>query len=265
LKSSDEAVRERSASILQQTQALKAMDAKAAEKAVLPLLTDSSVFVRCAAVKLLAGVGSRDSIAPLEKLAKENNLFHSGLARQALASVRGRAGIDQPPPPPTSHEPVSDAKSSGLLAYWSFEEGDGVQAADASGNALHAKLVKASWTDGIRGKALRLSGPGSYLDYGDSPRLSFAAQASFSIAFWTRTTRAKGMLLSQRHNRDGSAVIDISIADGKAKAQVRQDGNDVLGPTEVVSGTISNGEWHHLALRACPRINSNSTTVHRPA
>jgi len=248
LKSSDEAVRERSASILQQTQALKAMDAKAAEQAVLPLLRDSSVFVRCAVVKMLADVGGRESIVPLEKLAKENNLFHSGLARQALASIRNRAGIDPPTPPPTGHEPVSDAKSLGLLAYWSFEEGAGVQAADASGNALHAKLVKAGWTDGIRGKALRLSGPGSYLDYGDSPRLSFAAQASFSIAFWTRTTRPKGMLLSQRHDRDGSAVIDISIADGKAKAQVRQDGNDVLGPTEVVSGTISNGEWHHLVL-----------------
>jgi S1-C subfamily serine protease len=248
LKSPDEAVREHTASILQQTQALKTMDARAAEKAVLPLLTDGSVFVRCAAVKLLADVGARDSIAPLERLAQENNVFHSGLARQALASIRNRAGIDRPTPPPASNEPTSGAKPSGLLAYWSFEEGEGVQAADASGNALHARLVKAGWTDGIRGKGLRLSGPGSYLDYGDSPHLSFAAQAPFSIAFWTRTTRPRGMLLSQRHDRDGSAVIDISIGDGKAKAQVRQDGNDVFGPTEVVSGTISNGEWHHLVL-----------------
>jgi hypothetical protein len=246
LKSSDEAVRERAASILQQTQALKGMDARAAEKAVLPLLADRNVLVRCAAVKMLADVGGHDSIAPLEKLAKENNIFHSGLARQILASIQ--KGIDRTTPAAKIDTSSSAVKTPGLLAYWSFEEGEGVQAADASGNGLHAKLVHAGWSDGIRGKSLRLTGKGSYLDFGDSPRLSFAARAPFTIAFWTRTTRSKGTLLSQRNSRDGGALMDVLITEGKAKAQVRQDGNDVFGPTEVNSGPINDGDWHHLAL-----------------
>lgn len=160
-------------------------------------------------------------------------------------------------PPPSAPRPsqapkgenaTSPAKLPGLLAYWSFDEGEGEQAKDASRNRLHAKLVNASWTEGVRGKAIRLSGKESYLDYGDSPRLSFAERAPFTIAFWTRTTRAKGTLLSQRHSRDGGAIIDLLIADGKVKAQVRQNGNDVFGPTEILSGTINDGKWHHLAL-----------------
>ena len=76
------------------TQALKAMDPAVAEKAVLPLLADTNVFVRAEAVKVLADIGGRDSIAPLEKLANDNNPFYSGLAKQGArfdpGSHRGR-------------------------------------------------------------------------------------------------------------------------------------------------------------------------------
>jgi hypothetical protein len=177
------------------------------------------------------------------------------VASAPRGSPRNAAPAALPTPEPAKTTPRAtiqksplSKKAPGLLAYWSFDEGEGVRAADASGNQLHATLVNASWTDGIRGKALRLSGQGSYLDYGDSPRLSFAARAPFTIAFWTRTSRARGTLLSQRNSRDGGAVIDVLLADGRAKAQVRQDGNDIFGPTEVSSGIINDGKWHHLAL-----------------
>jgi S1-C subfamily serine protease/HEAT repeat protein len=73
------------------TQALKAMDAPVAEKAILPLLKDDNVFVRVEAVKVLADVGGRDSVTPLEQLASDNNIFYSGPAAQALAAVKARA------------------------------------------------------------------------------------------------------------------------------------------------------------------------------
>lgn len=72
------------------TQALKAMAAPAVEKAVLPLLTHRDPFVRTEIVKLLADLGSRDSIAPLEKLASDNNPFYSSAAKEALESVKDR-------------------------------------------------------------------------------------------------------------------------------------------------------------------------------
>jgi HEAT repeat protein len=57
---------------------------------VLALVSDTNAGVRAAACKMLAEVGGRDSIAPLEQLAKDNNIFYSGLANQALAAVKGR-------------------------------------------------------------------------------------------------------------------------------------------------------------------------------
>ena len=74
------------------TQALKAMDPPMAEKAILPLLKDTNVFVRVEAVKVLADVGGRDSVAPLEQLANDNNIFYSGPAAEALAAVKARTG-----------------------------------------------------------------------------------------------------------------------------------------------------------------------------
>jgi HEAT repeat protein len=73
------------------TKALKAMDAKVAEKAVLPLLENTDAFVRVEAVKVLVDVGGRDSIAPLEKLANDNNVFYSDLARQAIEAIKDRS------------------------------------------------------------------------------------------------------------------------------------------------------------------------------
>jgi HEAT repeat protein len=73
------------------TQILKTMDPAVAEKAILTLLADTNVFVRCEAIRVLTDVGGASSIGPLEKLASENNVFYSGLAKQALAAIKERA------------------------------------------------------------------------------------------------------------------------------------------------------------------------------
>lgn len=74
------------------TEALKAMDAPMAEKAVLPLLKEPNVFTRIEAVKVLADVGGRDSIAPLEEIVNENNVFSAGPAAEAMKAVKTRIG-----------------------------------------------------------------------------------------------------------------------------------------------------------------------------
>ncbi|HEY7315742.1 MAG TPA: LamG domain-containing protein [Gemmataceae bacterium] len=182
------------------------------------------------------------------------------LAIIVLSSPRNQPMAAPAPPPPAqpqrpsrpqprlAQEPPPATQFPGLLAYWSFDEGKETRAADSSGNGLHAKLVNAGWTQGIRGKALNLTGPDSYLDYSDSPRLSFAAGAPFTIALWTRTQRAKATLLSQRNSREGGALIDIVLKGGRVQGQVRQDRNDVFGPVAVDGGVVNDGGWHHVAL-----------------
>jgi S1-C subfamily serine protease/HEAT repeat protein len=61
-----------------------------AEKSVLPLLDAGDVFVRVEACKVLAEVGGRDSLGPLEQASKGGNVFLAPPATEALAAVKAR-------------------------------------------------------------------------------------------------------------------------------------------------------------------------------
>jgi hypothetical protein len=169
-------------------------------------------------------------------------LLVGGVAVLALVHRPHHAAAPQHgTPPPATQFP-------GLLGYWALDEGQGDRAADSSGNGPGATVVNGRWAEGVRGKALHLSGAGSYLDYGDSPRLSFAARAPFTLAFWVRTGRARGTLLSQRHHAEGGPVIDVLLDAGHVTAQVRQDGNDFAAPLTLKGGRVGDSAWHHVAL-----------------
>jgi hypothetical protein len=164
-----------------------------------------------------------------------------------ISAVRETAARNTAKRPPGVHEPPSASKYPGLLAYWSFDEGGGAEAADSSGNGQRARLINASWTGGIRGKAIHLNGPGSSLDYSTSPKLSFPAQAPFTLALWVRTSRGNGTLLSQRNSRDGGALMDIALRGGRLQAQVRHDGIEAF-PATIDGAAVNDGAWHHVAL-----------------
>ena len=56
---------------------------------------------------------------------------------------------------------------SGLVGYWSFNEGVGDTAYDYSGNENYGLLSGATWTTGICGNALSFDGTDDYITYGD--------------------------------------------------------------------------------------------------
>jgi hypothetical protein len=155
-----------------------------------------------------------------------------------------KTGLDQR----NREEPPSATKLSGLIAYWSFDEGDGANGVDASGRVMKANLYNVSRVQGIRGRALSFSGPGSYFDYGDSPELSFKAKAPFTMAFWVQTRISNGTLLSHRNSRNGTPVIDILISDGRTRAQVRCDGNADPMLVQIDGKSVNDEKWHHVAL-----------------
>ena len=68
---------------------LKAMG-PVAEKSVLSLMQSPDVFVVAEASKVLAEIGGKDSIAPLETASRAQNLFYSDEAAKALAAVKVR-------------------------------------------------------------------------------------------------------------------------------------------------------------------------------
>ena len=96
---------------------------------------------------------------------------------------------------------------------------------DASGRVLKVKLVKVGRVPGIRGQALSFSGSGSYFDYGDSPRLSFNAKATFTMAFWVQTRGCAG---ADRSVGAGPLRINLPIFESNAVPFFAVDGR-VLG------------------------------------
>ena len=54
--------------------------------------------------------------------------------------------------------------ASGLLGHWRFNEGAGLTAADASGNAYTATLIRPAWVSGYLGSAIEGDGASNYLN-----------------------------------------------------------------------------------------------------
>jgi hypothetical protein len=155
-------------------------------------------------------------------------------------------------------EPPSAKELGGLLGYWSLDDGQGQQALDDSGKGVDAK-VRGEWIRGVRGGALWLKEQGDALDYGDSPKFNFAADAPFTFCGWVQTQARDGTIWSQRNSDNSSPVIDILVKDGKIAFQVRDDRDEGRPPAEVVGGAIDDGEWHHFA---CARTKTGELMLY---
>ena len=94
-----------------------------------------------------------------------------------------------PPVPPvdsgdsTSEPPATTPLEEGLLAYWSFDEGQGGVARDAIGGH-HGEIRGATWTAGVRGGALSFDGKNDVVLIGNPEILNF--QGDITLAAWIR-------------------------------------------------------------------------------
>jgi hypothetical protein len=145
-------------------------------------------------------------------------------------------------------EPVAPNTLQGLLAAWTFDEGEGTVVHDVAGVGLNGNLVGGKWVKGIKGNAIQLSGNGEYFDYGRSRRFDFPAEGTFTFAAWFQTRASRGDLLAQRNSEDGAPAIHVWLLNGTLHALVRQDGNEQGEHAEVHGDTVNDGEWHHFAL-----------------
>jgi len=80
--------------------------------------------------------------------------------------------------------PQLKAAESGLIGYWTFDEGSGTIANDSSGNGNTGTMNGAQWVEGIKGKALKFDGS-SYVKVSDSPSLDLSGY-SMAVEFWVK-------------------------------------------------------------------------------
>jgi eukaryotic-like serine/threonine-protein kinase len=143
--------------------------------------------------------------------------------------------------------PAADSVQ-GLIAYWNFDANpDGNLVKDQSAQGNHAILHGAEYTEGVRGKAIRLDGHGAYCDLGDAPNLNFADGAPFTITGWVRTRARAGTVFSMRNSHDDGSDIDVTVENGRIKGLVRENGG--IAPAAVTSrAKLNDDTWHHFAL-----------------
>jgi hypothetical protein len=92
-----------------------------------------------------------------------------GLLLALLLCASARAGADQ-----------------GLVAHWDFAEGSGGVLHDRAGNGNDGAIHGAAWVKTDRGHALKFGRTGSYVAFGDNPKLKLTRD--FSFCAWIEPT-----------------------------------------------------------------------------
>lgn len=156
--------------------------------------------------------------------------------------------------------PLQVAKSlevpDGLLARWTFDEGKGQSSRDVTASGRAATLYGGTqWVEGRDGTALALDGSTGYADFGSTPDLNFAAGQAFTYTGWFKSHDDNGLLVSQRHDQEEGAVIDIAIGNsgggnhpGQLVVLVRENGMPLKPWAKVIGPTVNDGRWHHFAV-----------------
>jgi hypothetical protein len=94
---------------------------------------------------------------------------------EARERERARAARFRSPGPPPE---------AGLVGYWSFDEGQGATAADASARGHHGTVAGAAWTQGKFGGGLRFDGDNSCVELPSTPVLDGVHTGDYTLSAW---------------------------------------------------------------------------------
>lgn len=134
-----------------------------------------------------------------------------------------------------------DDEATGLLAFWSFEEGAGLVATDGSGHGHDGVLSGgAGWTDGYLGSALSFPAGADEVrvDHGGA----LGTLHALTVSAWVKSpqTESFASIIDCRHELDEG--YDFYL-DDQGLPFARINGTTLTGTTPVGDQT-----WHHLAL-----------------
>jgi hypothetical protein len=140
---------------------------------------------------------------------------------------------------------------SGLVAYWSLDEGSGDTAHDYSGNNNHGTIYGATWVDGISGEALQFHGVATHDRIIVPDNSSLDLVGDFSLSVWLKNpaggvdyqiviTKTRTPFVDAYANYylgllgPGSYRADFIIGDGNTRCRLLSN---------AVFGT---GTWYHI-------------------
>ena len=134
---------------------------------------------------------------------------------------------------------------SHLVAWWTFDEGQGSIANDSTGTN-HGTVYGATWTTGKINGALSFDGLNDYVDMADTVKNYL--ETSYTVSAWinANTISNNKAILSYRHSTEGNPVLfalgqyytDVHFA-------VRDNSHNLAQPAFV--DAITANTWYHVA------------------
>ncbi|HEY6272836.1 MAG TPA: Ig-like domain-containing protein [Terriglobales bacterium] len=139
--------------------------------------------------------------------------------------------------------------ASGLVGYWTFNDGSGTTAVDSSGNGNTATLVNGvSWVTGKIGDAVSANGVNQYASI---PTINLSGTSAVTWAAWvnrTYSTSGGHTLFEDSTNFNNSTTGFGFFPDDPSCGGIATGVNGNVGYTLNCYNQPSSGAWHHLAV-----------------
>ncbi len=146
--------------------------------------------------------------------------------------------------PPVAMPAPAGGGMPDLVGHWTFEEGAGPVAGDASGNGHVAGLEgKPEWIEGKSGGALRFGTKEDAAVVQDAPRLRLTGD--LSIAFWVKLERAVATRRLVVGKGEGDYAVWLFPGDRLLFEECDAAGQRVVALS--VEDVLPPGAWHHVA------------------
>jgi len=146
--------------------------------------------------------------------------------------------------------PKADRK---LVAWWKFDEAEGGEAADSSGNNLIGTLNgNPQWqpSGGKVGGALSFDGVDDYLDCGDDSSLNITN--AVTVTAWVKLSESVEDQKLVGNQDDLSGGYKFGVFSNKVELEIRDSGNVPTQNRLVEGGTaLELGTWYHLVGTYC--------------
>ncbi len=138
-----------------------------------------------------------------------------------------------------------------LVGVWSFDEGSGVTANDASGNSNDGSLINTDatiWIVGKTGYGLSLDGTDDYVNCGNADALNCTENNEFTISCWIRpTTLSKSQGIIGKYSSFAASPYSIlMLSDGRCEIVIGNGTN--YGLIYISSSYFTVGQWTHLVI-----------------
>jgi len=136
-------------------------------------------------------------------------------------------------------------EGAGLVAHWALNETEGDVAYDSAGN-IDATVYNGQWAEGKINGALDFNGLNTYMDCGDSLRLS---TRKMTLSMWLEPEHMGGMRYVLSRAREGADDFDYVLMrhyEDQVEFALAQEGSE---PVSVMSNaTTPLNEWTHVAV-----------------